>query len=157
MYESVYQFSEPDIESFTKVLKISGSIETLRFSKRAHSFITMFQRKEICLAVAQNRTLKVLNIQCAHVISNLSEFSKAIAVNAFLGNSLEEIDLEQSCYQIPNFYETTMFPFMNLSEQEIATWREQHDEAKLMEKEQLEKKFYCKIKSINLAKTMWIQ
>jgi len=35
MYECVnYQFSNNDVESFLKVLKISGSIEMIRFSKR---------------------------------------------------------------------------------------------------------------------------
>lgn len=46
---------------------------------------------------------------------------------------------------------------MNLSEFEIAEYRENKEEAKLMEKEQLEKKFYCNLKSIDLSKNTWNQ
>lgn len=59
---SGYFFSDLDIESFLKVLKISGSIEYIRFSKNFNNHLRMFTRKDVCLALAHNKTIKTLDI-----------------------------------------------------------------------------------------------
>ena len=42
-----------------------------------------------------------------------------------------------------------------MSEKEIAEYRENWEEAKSMEKEQLEKRFYCNLKNVDLANNSW--
>lgn len=55
----------------------------------------MFTRKDVCLAIAQNKTLKTLDIEGLNNFMNLGyELAWGIAVNAYLGNSLTEVNIK---------------------------------------------------------------
>lgn len=56
------------------------------------------------------------------MISSSYELAKAIAVNAFLGNSLTEVNLKSSFYAGYGLLENQFFQYMNLSEKEIAEY-----------------------------------
>ena len=127
---SGYFFSDLDIESFLKVLKISGSIEYIRFSKNFNNHLRMFTRKDVCLALAHNKTIKTLDIQGKNnFVYQPHELARAIAVNAKLGNSLEEVDIEFGIQNNMSNLEVLFFSYMNVSEQEVAQWRELYEEA----------------------------
>lgn len=95
-YESTaYAFSDADIESYLKVLKISGSIEYIRLSKRFMNHQRMFMRKDVCLAIAQNKSLKTLDIEgFNNFMGSAFEIARGIAVNAYLKNSLTEVNMK---------------------------------------------------------------
>ena len=63
------------------------------------------------------------------------ELAKGIAINAFLKNSLQEINLKQGFMANYGLLEGHFIPYMNLSEKEIAEYWENFEEAKVMEKE----------------------
>ncbi len=52
--------------------------------------------KDFCLALAQNRSLRVLDVEGfnTNCIGGAIELGRAIAVNAFLGNSLKELNMK---------------------------------------------------------------
>jgi hypothetical protein len=58
----------------------------------------MFARKDVCLAIAQNKSLRVLDIKgiMASYIYPVLDLSKAIAINSKLGGSLVEVHLNGS-------------------------------------------------------------
>lgn len=57
------------------------------------------------------------------MLTSSYELARAVAVNAFLGNSLTELNLKFGIYANYGLLENQFFNYMNLSEKEIAEYR----------------------------------
>lgn len=154
MKDSVYTLNQGDIESLTKIVKISGSIETIRMSQHFSNGMQTFANYDMCLAIAENKSLKTLYLSTlGQKLAYNTDFPWAIAINAKTGGSLENLYLSNSLN--PQDMQYYFFPSMYLSDKDEATWKRNYEEANAMEKHQLDPKFYCNLKNISFAKNGW--
>ena len=153
----IMNFTNDESSALSKVLNISGSIETIRFSETARQVVPQFDNhKELYWALADNTTLTTLIMPTAsgQYIYNLANIGKAIGINAKRGGSLINVDLSGS---IDNSALSNFFESMRFSDKNEAEWKEQYQEANAMEKEQLNKETHYKLKQLNLRGANWMQ
>lgn len=137
------------VESLTKLLNISGSIEHLNLSQSA---CLNQLNNDFFKAVGQNKTIKTLNLAAGHITinSNIAAFiGQAIAWNKYKGGSLESVDLMG---WFDGFYTFQQFlSYMMLSDHDHEVVFGDKNEASKMEKGQLEKHFYFGLKYLNIG------
>ena len=107
--------------------------------------------QDFFIAMGENKTLKSLHIDAVYRYSNsfCTNLGKAVAMNAKRFGSLETLSCKNgfSMSTLNNFVDS-----LSVSEQDHEYWYGDASTARNMEKEDLEKKLFCNIKSLDLER-----
>lgn len=139
------------VEALFKLLKISRSIETLLLGGTA---IAKNLSLDFCKAVGESPSIKHINFDGPMVAGQVtSSFSyanlmKAVAMNAYKNGSLERLSLKRL---LGNLNLSAFFQCLYISDKDHELWYGDQQEANKMEKEQLERKLYCNLKTLDIG------
>lgn len=138
----------PIVESLFKLLKISGSVETVLFGQTK---IFAHLSEDLCKAIGDSVSIKHINfdapvgttgIQC-----KMNILFKAIAMNAYKKGQLTSVSLKRCVFKSINYAVERFW----ISEQDHEYWYGDRNEAAKMEKEQLVKKMYFGLKHLDIG------
>jgi len=137
------------VEALSKILKISGSIQHLLLGQTniAKIFTNDFHK-----SLGENKTLQSLLIDATAIVGEhiLVSFAKGIAMNKYKNGSLSEISMKGA---ITSYTSLNVFlAGLEISDHDHEVWYGDSKVAEKMKGEQLEKKMFCGLKVLRLAK-----
>ena len=137
------------IESLYKLLRISGSLETMIMSNSAT--LNPNLNKEFFVSLGEIKTLKVLDLSYSGIFTDdlLNMLGKSIAFNAKKGGSLEVLNIEGcvSSYQgVANLSKS-----LNISEADHEEWYGDSHKVSKMSGNDFQKKYYNNLSILNFA------
>lgn len=137
-------------EALYKLIKISGSLETLILKNTS---VNNLLKEEFFIALGENKTLQFLNLDAttAMTATNLNLLGKACAMNKKKNGTLKYLSLE-ACFGAYSNLDTFLNSF-KISDYDAETWYGDKKIAKDMEKEQLEKKFEFGLSYFNIGRS----
>eukprot|EP00347_Sterkiella_histriomuscorum_P023864 403333121 len=138
-------------EAIYKLVKISGSLETLILT---NTNINNYLKEEFFIALGENKTLHYLNLDSTQYMTQniLQWLGKSCAMNKKKNGNLKYLSLF-SC--IPSYAVFAAFlESFKVSDYSHELWYGDKKVAKDMTKEQLENKFECGLKYLNLNQSL---
>lgn len=134
-------------EAIYKLMKISGAIEYLNLK---HSGIQAHINTDFAKALGENKTLRYLDMDSSSKVSTLSIITfmaKAVAMNAFRNGVLEVLSIRKWISSGAQF--KVFIQGLLISKKDHEEWYGDKKLASEMEKEDLEKNLFCKLKQLN--------
>jgi len=139
------------VEAFFKLLKISGSIQTLKMDKT--DFVTAITQ-DFCVALGQNKTIENLVLDAISNTTPARKFNllaKACAMNKMKDGSLSYLSAFNSHKFSASTNFNTFFDSFRISEQDHEMWYGETKIAHEMKGDDLKKKFYSGLQVMNFG------
>jgi hypothetical protein len=151
-----FMFSATSYEAIYKLIKISGSIETL--SLRNTNFMSQLKKSDLNLAqaIGQSKSLKHLFFDTTSEsygssFTGLEVFFKGIAMNKYKNGSLTHLSMVNGCKVDSAASVAGLFNSFKISDKDHEIWYGEKKVAEEMKLDQLEKKFHFGLQRFNLS------